>query len=415
MSPRNRRRLRRAVELDDFERTAAPLLPAATRAYVANGAESGAALRNNRDRFADWRFVTRVLRDVSERDGATTLFGRRYAAPFAIAPMGASAVVAFDADNRMARAAHAACIPYALSANAITPLEEVIGHNPNAWFAAYLPTDDRIIDGMVDRVAAAGFPLLMVTVDVPVVSNRLGERRAGYSMPFRPRPSLVWDVLTHPRWLAGTFARTIAARRGLPVISNVRPSGGFSIFSRRIAGIGGQSTFDWGAIDRIRRRWNGPLVLKGLLSPEDAHLAAEHGIDGIVVSNHGGRQLDFSAASIEMLPAVKERSGGMTVLLDSGVRHGTDVLKALALGADAVLIGRPFLYAAVLAGEEGVRHAIGILNRELDIDVALLGLRSPHELRSEHLVRHGDRPRSASIAPLTNPASAAIDSAPARA
>ena len=389
MSPRDRRRLRRVLELDDFERAAAPLLPAATRAYVANGAESGATVRNNRERFADWRFVTRVLRDVSERDGATTLFGRRYAAPFAIAPMGASAVVAYDADNRMARAARAASIPYVLSANSITPMEEVIRHNPDAWFAAYLPTDERIIDGMVDRAGRAGFSVLMVTVDVPVVSNRLGERRAGYSMPFRPRPRLVWDVLTHPRWLGGAFLRTVATRRGLPVISNVRPTGGFHIFSRRIAGVGGQSSFDWRYIDRIRRRWTGPFVLKGLLSPEDAHIAGEHGVDGIVVSNHGGRQLDYSAASIEMLPAVKARSGAMTVLLDSGVRHGTDVLKALGLGADAVMIGRPFLYAATLAGEEGVAHAIAILNRELDIDLALLGLTSPHDVGAEHFVRPG--------------------------
>ena len=388
MSPRNRRRLRRMLELDDFERAAAPRLPAATRAYIANGAESGSALRNNRDRFADWRFVTRVLRNVTGRDHATTLFGHQYAAPFGIAPMGASAILAYDADNRMARAARTASIPYSLSANSITPMEEVIRHNPHAWFAAYLPTDPDVIDGMVDRVATAGFPVFVVTVDVPVVSNRLAEKRAGYSMPFRPRPQLVWDVIRHPRWLGGTFVRSVVARRGLPVIANVRPTGGFHIFSRQIAAVGGQSAFDWTHIDRIRRRWAGPLVLKGILSPEDAHIASEHGVDGIVVSNHGGRQLDYSVASIEMLSEVKSRSADMTVLLDSGIRRGTDILKSLALGADAVLIGRPFLYAAALAGEPGIRRAIEILARELDIDTALLGATSPHDITADHLVRN---------------------------
>ncbi len=385
MSPRHRRRLRRTLELDEFERHAAPSLPRSTLAYVANGAESGAALRNNRERFADWRFVPRVLRDVSERNQATTLFGRRYAHPFAIAPMGASALVAYDADIRMARAAHDASIPFVLSANSITPIEEVARANPGAWFAAYLPVERRIIEAMVDRLAAAGLPVLVVTVDVPMPSNRPGQIRAGYSMPLRPNPRLTWDVLTHPRWLGGTFARTLG-RRGLPVIANVAPSGGPNIFSRQVSAITGHTSFDWSHIDLIRKRWRGSLVLKGLLSPEDAHIAAERGVDGVVVSNHGGRQLDFAAASIEMLAAVKARSGSMTVLIDSGFRRGTDILKALALGADAVMIGRPFLFAATMAGQQGVERAIAILSREIDIDLALLGLRSPHEIGPEMLI-----------------------------
>jgi L-lactate dehydrogenase (cytochrome) len=385
MSPRNRRRLNRMLELEDFEITAAPMLPSSTQAYVRNGAESGAALRNNHERFNDWRFIPRVLRGVGARDQSTTLFGRRYAAPFAVAPMGAASVISFDADNRLARAARTANIPYALSANSITPMEELIRFNPDAWFAAYLPDDTRIIEAMVDRVGRAGFPLLMVTVDVPVPSNRPAERRAGYSMPLRPKPRLIWDTLTHPRWLGGTFARTLA-KRGLPVIANILPTGGPHLFSTALARVTGSATFDWSHIDLIRRRWPGHLVIKGLLDPEDAHLAAEHGADGIVVSNHGGRQLDFSVASIEMLAAIKARSGSMTVLIDSGFRRGTDILKALALGADAVMIGRPFLYAATLAGQEGGARAIEILKRELDIDMGLLGINSPHEITADMLL-----------------------------
>ncbi len=373
------------LELDDFERTAATLLPRSTRAYVVAGAESGAALRNNRRRFDDIRFVPRVLRDVARRDQTTNLFGRAYASPFAIAPMGASAVIAYDADNRLARAARAASIPYALSANSITPMEEVVRSNPDAWFAAYLPDDHRVIESMVDRVGRAGMPVLVVTVDVPVPSNRPAERRTGYSMPFRVRPRLVTDVLTHPRWLGGALARTML-RRGLPVISNVRATGGPHIFSRAVGPVIGNAAFDWSHVALIRRRWPGPFVLKGLLSPEDAHIAAEQGVDGIVVSNHGGRQLDFAAAPIEMLVSIKRRSGAMTILADSGFRRGTDILKALAFGADAVMIGRPFLFAATLAGEQGVSHAIAILTREIDIDLALLGLGSPRDIGSDMLV-----------------------------
>ena len=390
MSPRNRRRLRRMLELDDFEPAAAPMLPRSTRAYVVNGAESGAALRNNRARFDDYRFVTRVLRDVSSRDQATSLFGRRWASPFAIAPMGASALVAYDADNRMARAARAASIPYVLSANSITPMEEVVRANPDAWFAAYLPDDHGVIEGMVDRVGRAGFPVLMITVDVSVPSNRPAERRTGYTMPFRPSSGLVANVLSHPRWLGGTFARTVL-ERGLPVIANVRPTGGPHIFSRGIGRIGGNSRFSWDHVSLIRKRWPGPLVLKGLLSPEDAHIAASHGVDGIVVSNHGGRQLDFSASAIEVLGAVKQRSGSMTILVDSGFRRGTDVLKALALGADAVMIGRPFLFAATLAGEPGIRHAVSILQREIDLALGLLGLRSADGITRDMLIEAGRR------------------------
>ena len=387
MSPRERRRLKTILSLEEFEPHAAGILPRATMAYVAGSAGSGAANRNNRDRLDDWRFVPRVLRDTEGRTQHVTLFGQRYAAPFGIAPMGASAVIAYDADNRLARAAGAADVPYVLSANAITPLEEVIRANPRAWFAAYLPIEQRVIEGMVDRVGRAGFPLFMVTVDVPVPSNRPGEKHAGYTMPLRPGPRLIDDVLSHPGWLLKTFARTVATR-GIPAIANVQPNGrGPSIFSRSIGGVFGHSAFDWTHIDLIRKRWPGPLVIKGLLSPEDAHIAAEHGVDGIVVSNHGGRQLDYAAASIEMLAAVKQRSADMTVLADSGFRRGTDILKAIALGADAVLVGRPFLYAATVGGQPGAARAIELLQRELDTDLALLGLRSPADIQPDMLVR----------------------------
>ncbi len=373
-----------ALDLSDFERLARPKLPKAVYGYVANGAEAMVARDNNRSAFQHWRMVTRVLRDVSRRTQATTLFGRRYAAPFGIAPMGASAVVAYDADNRMARAAREAGIPYALSANSITPLEEMARTNPDAWFAAYQSPDHRRIERMLARVERAGFDVYMLTVDVPVGSNRVNDKRAGYSMPLRPTPRLTWDGLTHPRWLAGTFGRTLM-ERGVPSIVNLEADESIGLFSTKVEAVAGYADFGWREAELIRRLWKGKFVIKGLLSPEDAALARELGADGIVVSNHGGRQLDAAVSPLDVLPAVKRASRDMAVLVDSGFRHGTDVLKALALGADFVLIGRPFLFAAAVAGEAGVQRAIGILSKEIDIDLALLGLNGVDEAGPELL------------------------------
>ena len=373
LSWRERRLLRQALDLDDFQRLAAPYLPRAVFGYVANGCEAEAALQHNRAAFQDWHMVTRVLRDVSKRSQETTLFGRRYAAPFGIAPMGAAAVASFDGDNRMARAARRANIPFVLSANSITPMEELVRSNPGAWFAAYQSPETDKIERMIERVASTGMEVFVLTVDVPVGSNRVKDTRTGYSMPLRPTPRLSWDGVTHPRWLAGTAARTVL-KRGIPAISNVEADERYNIFSRRIARVTGHSSFSWKQVELIRRLWKGPFVIKGLLSGEDARVARESGADGIVVSNHGGRQLDSAVSPIEMLPEIRRESGDMTVIVDSGFRRGTDVLKALALGADFVLVGRPFLFASVLAGEAGVRHAIGLLSREIDIDMALLGL-----------------------------------------
>ena len=385
-SPSRRRRLlRHVLNLDGFEAAVRRRLPRAVYGYVSGGAESGIAYRNNREAFLAWHLVTRILRDVSRRSQAVTLFGRRYASPFAIAPMGASAVVGYDADNRMARAARAANVPFILSANSITPMEELARHNPDAWFAAYQQPDATDIAEMCERVAAAGLGVFMLTVDVPVGSNRENNIRTGYTMPLRVSPRLAFDGLTHPRWLAATAARTVL-RRGIPAISNIGPRDHPTIFSRKLGGVTGHAAFSWRQAELIRRHWRGPFVLKGILSKEDARIARESGIDGIVVSNHGGRQLDSAASPMEVLADVKAESGGMTVFADSGFRRGTDVLKALALGADCVLLGRPFLFAAALAGEAGVEHAIRLLHKEIDTDMALLGLADIAETGPEILL-----------------------------
>ncbi len=384
----HRRLLAQALKLDDFQRLCKARLPRAVYGYVANGCEDGDARDHNRAAFDHWRMITRILRDVSERSQGTTLFGRRYSSPFGIAPMGASAVVSYDADNRMARAARAADIPFVLSANSITPMEELARNNPHAWFAAYQSPELRKIEQMVERVAQAGIKVFILTVDVPVASNREDDKRAGYSMPLRPTPRLSWDGITHPRWLGGTAARTLL-KRGIPHISNVEPRAGISLFSRKVTVVTGHSSFAWKQAEMIRALWKGPFVIKGVLSVQDARIARDIGADGIVVSNHGGRQLDAAVSPMQVLAEIKAECGGMVVIADSGFRRGNDVLKAFALGADFVLIGRPFLFAATLAGEPGVRHAISLLKNEIDIDLALLGLRGMGETGPEMLRTSG--------------------------
>ena len=383
---RESRVLRRVLNLEEFERATRRRMPRAVYGYVAGSSEDGLSCRENRRAFADWHLVPRILRDVSGRSQRVSLFGRTFDSPFAIAPMGASAVVGYDADNRMARAARALNVPYVLSANSITPMEEIARTNPDSWFAAYQQPDPDNIRQMCERVAAAGLKVFMLTVDVPVGSNRENNVRSGYTMPFRPSRRLTVDVLRHPRWLAGTLGRTVL-RRGIPAISNVDPHEHPTIFSRKLGAVTGHASFSWTQAELIRRHWKGPFVLKGVLSPADARVARESGVDGIVVSNHGGRQLDGAASAIEMLPEIKAECGGMTVFADSGFRRGTDVLKGLALGADCILVGRPFLYAATLAGEAGVAHAIRLLRKEIDTDLALLGIDGIDGLSPE-LLRH---------------------------
>jgi L-lactate dehydrogenase (cytochrome) len=239
---------------------------------------------------------------------------------------------------------------------------------------------------MLDRVAAAGFQTLVLTVDVPVLSNREHFIRSGFSIPLRPSMTLFWQGATHPRWLFGTALRTVV-NHGMPHFENMDAMRGPPFLSREaISKFGRRDSLDWRSVALMRRSWRGKLVLKGILSPADASTARESGADGIIVSNHGGRQLDCAVSPIRVLPEIRERSGDMAVMLDSGIRRGTDVLKALALGAQFVFLGRPFLYAAVVGGKPAVRYAAALLGEEIDLDMALLGVSDISEITSEHVI-----------------------------
>jgi L-lactate dehydrogenase (cytochrome) len=385
---RRSRRLKAALDLEDFQRLARDRLPHAIYAYVADGSEAEVSLDTNRRAFLNYRLLPRVLVGVSRRSQETTLFGRRYAAPFGIAPMGGSAAVTYDADNILAGAAFQCGIPFVLSGNSITPMEEVARHYPGAWFASYQSANTRAIEGMVARVAAAGFSTYVLTADVPIGSNREGDARAGFHQPIRFNAKLLGDGIRHPGWVVSTAARTLL-RRGIPHIDNLEYNGGPSLFSRKVSKIAGHAGLSWEHVRLIRRLWHGTLVVKGILSPQDTRIARDLGVDGIVVSNHGGRQLDKAVSPIDVLPDIAAEAGDMAVIADSGFRRGTDVLTALARGAQFVLVGRPFLVAAAWAGAAGVLHAIDLLSQELDRDMALCGLRTLAEV-SPALVRgHG--------------------------
>lgn len=366
-------RFRDVLDLDDLERVARPRLPRAVYGYVAHGSETETALRGNRAAFDRWRLVSRVLVGVETRDQTVRLFGRDYAAPFGIAPMGGSALVAYDGDIAMARAARNANIPFILSANSITPLEEVLRTNPDAWFAAYQSPNEKAIRGMAERLARAGGKVLAITADVPIGSNRESDARAGFSFPIRPHPRLVFHVATHPRWVISVLLRTFI-KRGIPDIVDVEPSGGPNLFSNAVSGIAAHEALSWDHVRLMRQVWPGTLIVKGILSPADVALARDVGADGVILSNHGGRQLDYAVTPIDILTAAIEQAGRMTVLVDSGFRRGTDIVKALALGARSVFIGRPFLFAAAYAGGDGAAHAIKLLIKEVDRDMALLGV-----------------------------------------
>lgn len=381
-------RLRGFLSLADFEIAARSHLPGPVFAYVSGGCETDRAMHAADDAFTDYDWVTRVFADTSRRSLATTLFGQRWAAPIGIAPMGVSALSAYRGDLIQTQAAAAAQIPAILSGSSLIPMESITAANPNAWFQAYVPGEPKRIDALVDRVAAAGFGTLVVTADVPVSGNRENNVRARFSTPLRPDLRLALDGVTHPRWLLGTALRTLV-NHGMPHFENSDAERGAPILSSNVLRqFGARDHLHWGHVDQIRQRWKGKLVLKGILSPEDAVMAREHGADGIIVSNHGGRQLDGAIAPLRALPAVVQALGpDYPVMIDGGFRRGSDVLMALALGARFVFVGRPFNYAGAIGGQAGVTHAIGILATEMARNMAMLGVLSPAELGAGHLRR----------------------------
>ncbi len=370
--------------LDDFEAPARRFLPRPIFGYISGGVETNSSLDGNRSAFSEYEFMPRVLVNTKKRHMKTTLFGRTYDLPFGFPPMGSTALAAYRGDDVLATVAAELNTVMIQSGASLTPMEQVKKVGPTAWFQAYLPGEPDIIIPLVERAQATGFETLVLTVDVQMAANRENNVRTGYSSPLKPSLRLAWDGMIRPRWLFGTFARTVM-QHGMPHLENM----GFP----RIPILGnmerprmGRDGLNWEHVELMRKIWKGNLVLKGVLSRHDVRIARESGVNGIMVSNHGGRQLDGTISPFRALPGARAEAGDMAIMMDSGIRRGTDVLKALAMGADFVFVGRPFLYAAAIAGEAGVRHGAKLLREEISRNMAMLGVSSVAEMNRDLLV-----------------------------
>jgi L-lactate dehydrogenase (cytochrome) len=382
-------RLEHILSLNDFEREARRHLPRPLFGYVASVSEDGVTARSSREAFDHYAFLPRALVNVSGVSTDTELFGRRYAYPFGIAPMGISALTAYRGDEVLARAASDTGIPMIVSGTSLIPMEELSGAKGSDWFQAYLPGTPEEIDALLARVEQAGFTNLVVTVDYAVPPNPENHRRAGFSSPLRPSLRLAWDGVVRPRWLFGTFLKTLW-HHGIPHFENNAATRGVPVLAKNVnRDFSGRRHLDWSTLDQVRTRWKGNLVVKGILHPDDARRAVSAGADGLIVSNHGGRQLDGTVAPLTMLPEVVEAiEGAVPVMIDGSFRRGSQVLKALSLGASFVFLGRPFNYAASIAGEAGVKKAVSLLGSEMERNMALLGVTDVEELTTDLLRRH---------------------------
>jgi len=383
------------LSLHDFEAAARLKLPRGLYGFAAGGSADGWSAVNNRAAFDRWVLVPRTLAAGPTRRQDLTLFGQQFASPCGIPPLGVSALFCFDADIAMARAASAARVPYVLSSASLTPMERIFDAWPQAWFQAYVDGDRERIERLLARLKRTPCQVLVLTVDSPVPPSRELSLRHGFSIPVRPGLRLVLDGLRHPAWLFGTATRTLFAG-GIP-----RMESQDAMPLNRVTELPAGPTHPpliWDDFRFIRARWDRALVVKGVVSPEDAVRYRSLGADGLVVSNHGGRQLDGTVAPLDALPCVRDAVAGLPLLLDGGVRRGTDVVKAVAFGAACTFTGRPILFAAAVAEEAGVARALAIMRTEIDRSQALLGARTLAGLSLSHLASAGQTLQSASPA-----------------
>lgn len=369
------------VNVEDARGAARRRLPRIMFDYIDGGAFDEATMRANRRDFERWTLRQRVLEDVAKRDLATRFLGAEHALPFMLGPVGFLGLYAGRGEIAAARAAHAAGIPLCLSTFSIASLAELRQATSGPLhFQLYVLSDRAIMDELLAQAQAAGIDTLYLTVDTAITSVRERDVRNGFRALTKVGPDLAARLMTKPFWCLDML------RAGTPRMGAVahRPEFGSSVLeqaanvSRRI-----DPSVNWADVDRLRQRWPGKLVLKGILDPEDAKRARVAGVDAIIVSNHGGRQLDGAPSTISMLPEIVEAANGLEVLIDSGFRRGADIVKALALGASGVLLGRAYAYGLAAAGEEGVARTIRHLAEEVSITLGLMGLRSVAELKEK--------------------------------
>jgi isopentenyl diphosphate isomerase/L-lactate dehydrogenase-like FMN-dependent dehydrogenase len=378
-----------AYDIADLRELARRRLPKGVFEFMDRGNGDEVALANNREAFERIKLVPHALVDTSRRSQEITLFGNRHKMPIAIAPTGSAGLNWFEGEIAIARAAAAAGIPFTLATGSMTAMEKVAEQaGGTLWFQIYMWPDRSLSHGLIERARAAGYQALIVTVDTPVPPGREYNLRNGMTVPFRFTRRNVTDVMLHPRWLATVLARYLLTT-GMPRYENYPAQ-----VKQRITALPmGRSmmvtdSLTWEDLKAIRGVWPHRLIVKGILRAQDAMLAADCGADGVIVSNHGGRALDSTMAPIEVLPSVLDAAGKrLTVMVDSGFRRGADVVKALALGAAAVLIGRAPLYGTAVAGEAGAARAIEIYRDEIDRVLGLIGCPGVGALGPGYLAR----------------------------
>jgi lactate 2-monooxygenase len=361
------------ADLSALEEAARRVMTPRSFDYVAGGAGSGDTMRENLEAFRRWRIVPRMLTDVSAPSYSTTVLGTSLSVPFLLAPVGVLAIVHPGGESAVARAAAAAGVPIVMSTAASTPIEQVAAANGEGqrWFQLYWPKDRAFAASLMGRAQAAGFRVLVVTLDTRILAWRPRDLDHGH-LPFLHGIG-IQNYLTDPAFQAG-LASPVDVDQGAAILHYTQVFGDLSL--------------TWEDLPFVREHWKGPIAVKGILSAADAARAADAGIEGVIVSNHGGRQVDGAIAALDALPEVAKAVGTrVTVLFDSGVRGGADMLKALALGARAVLIGRPYVYGLGLGGEAGVRHVLRALRNDFELTMRLAGLASLSDLGPDCLVR----------------------------
>ncbi|NNM51922.1 MAG: alpha-hydroxy-acid oxidizing protein [Pseudomonadales bacterium] len=365
-------KLSRVYNTEDLRRAAQSYLPRLVWDYITGGVDDEVALDYNREVWDSLKLVPRYLVDVAEPDTRTTLWGHTWNSCFGIAPMGLQGFARPGADVMLAAAAARHGIPYVLSGAGTATVEAISRQAPgHAWFQVYVAREPAVTLDQLKRARDSGVGVLVVTVDAPVHSKRERDLRNGFVPPPRIRWPLLLEMLRHPRWCMSML------RHGMPRFENWAPYAGEGADARAIAAYFSRQipfTQTWQSLDVLRQAWPGKLVLKGILDPADALRAVDAGVDGIIISNHGGRVLDAAVAPIQQLPLMRAAVGDRLVLmLDSGLRRGSDMVKALALGADFVWIGRPAFYGVAAYAEAGADRVISLLQEELNLTLAQMG------------------------------------------
>ena len=378
-----------ALNLEDIRELARRKLPKIAFDFIDGGVDDEHCLRRNRDAFSQYNLVPRYLIDVSRRDQSVDLLGHRYDSPIGISPTGLAGLFRPDADCLLAQAAVDHNIPYLMSSASNHSIETATRIAPDhVWFQIYCTPEERINLDLIRRAREANVKTLVVSVDVPVNANRERNRRNGFTRPFKMTPWMALEALTHPGWLLD-YLRS----GGIPVMQNWAPYAPEGATADQVADVFGRLTpnpmTNWKILEKIRSLWRGNLVVKGILHPEDARLVVETGADAIIVSNHGGRQLDTAPSPIDMLPSIRAVAPNIPIMVDSGVRRGSDIVIAMCLGARFAFFGRPTLYGAAAAGRRGIGKTIGLVRAEIDLVMAQIGCTRLDALHAGYLRRAG--------------------------